>query len=215
MNRRKDLLLRLKKLLLQGIEMFQGNNMPVYSGYATLFIVTAVFPFIMLIISIVNLLPGYSASDVANILFQILPDLGPIKELIISMMADLKDQSGGLLASAAALTNINYFFYISSIVVMLFALLVILQIYAVLPDTRRTLKSQLPGALLSVVCWFVFTKLFSFFIPRFYKASSLYGSLASLFLLLLWLRFVVMILFAGAVLNRILEEEQQEDKDRN
>ena len=310
MNRRKDLLLRLKKLLLQGIEMFQGNNMPVYSGYATLFIVTAVFPFIMLIISIVNLLPGYSANDVANILFQILPDLGPIKELIISMMADLKDQSGGLLASAAAvttlwsaskgvaaiqkglnqldlkkekretkngdksrikekgegalksilrrllytmtlvilvpallvfemlggsiadfitaaleklqpeglnaaLTNINYFFYISSIVVMLFALLVILQIYAVLPDTRRTLKSQLPGALLSVVCWFVFTKLFSFFIPRFYKASSLYGSLASLFLLLLWLRFVVMILFAGAVLNRILEEEQQEDKDRS
>jgi len=110
MNRRKDLLLRLKKLLLQGIEMFQGNNMPVYSGYATLFIVTAVFPFIMLIISIVNLLPGYSANDVANILFQILPDLGPIKELIVSMMADLKDQSGGLLASAAALTNINYFF---------------------------------------------------------------------------------------------------------
>ena len=98
---------------------------------------------------------------------------------------------------------------------MLFALLVILQIYAVLPDTRRTLKSQLPGALLSVVCWFVFTKLFSSFIPRFYKASSLYGSLASLFLLLLWLRFVVMILFAGAVLNRILEEEQQKDKDRS
>ena len=68
MNRRKDLLLRLKKLLLQGIEMFQGNNMPVYSGYATLFIVTAVFPFIMLIISIVNLLPGYSVTSVAAVL---------------------------------------------------------------------------------------------------------------------------------------------------
>ena len=72
---------------------------------------------------------------------------------------------------------------------------------------RRTLKSQLPGALFTGVCWFVFTKLFSIFIPRFYQASRLYGSLASLFLVLLWIRFIVIILFAGVVLNRVLEKE--------
>ena len=303
MNRLKNLLPRLKTLLLQGIDIFQKNNMTVYSGNATLFIVTAIFPFIMLIISIVNLLPGYSTKDVADILFHILPDLDPIKELVESMITTLRNQSGGLLASAAAVTTlwsaskgvfaiqqgldqldqeeedsdpteeekeqlkkkgksvvrsilkrliftlmlvvlipallvfemlgdsilgaiysafeklgsdkltatlsrIDSFFQTSSLLVILFAVLVILQFYAKLPEKHRTLKSQLPGALLTSVGWLVFTKLFSFFIPRFYRASSLYGSLASLFLVLMWLRFVVMILFAGGVVNRALEEEQ-------
>ena len=353
--------------------------MSVYSGYATLFIVTAIFPCIILIISIVNLLPGYSTKDVADIFFQILPDLGPIREFVESMMTNLKSQSGGLLASAAAVTTlwsaskgvsavqkglnqldeapvmtpapdaaldndsdvalgealgeepdaesgedsdaaltaaldkglvaelgedlgeepgeaadedpdedpsedadaedkaakkekaagligkgmvlakgilkrllftlmiiilipallvfemlgdsiaglicssieklnieglnslmpyVDSIFNVTALVVIAFALLVILEIFAHLPDKRRTLKSQLPGAILTGVCWLAFTELFSFFIPRFYHASSLYGSLASLFLLLLWLRFVVMILFGGGVLNRTLEEQK-------
>lgn len=281
--------------------------MSVYASYATLFIVTAVFPLVMLIISIVHLLPGYSTKDVADILFQILPDLGPIQEFVESMMTNLKAQSGGLLASAAAITtlwaaskgvsaiqnglnqfdqeaidnitndgsikkkgagfvrntlkqllftlllailipallvfemlgdsiagiirgileklqpdvlkstlsNIDTFFHASSLVVMLFALLVILLIFAHLPMIRRTLKSQLPGGLVTGVCWLAFTKLFSFFIPRFYHASSLYGSLAALFLLLLWLRFMVMILFAGGALNHALEEEKLENEEIN
>lgn len=352
MNRLRDLLSRsieqLKKLIPRGIALFQENNMSIYSGYATLFIVTSVFPCIILIISIVNLLPGYSAEDVVGILFQILPDLEPVKELVLSLMEDLEDQSGGLLASVAAVTtlwsaskgvlaiqkgldqldsrpqdsesvdslptgsepentepegiepanleakkaepadteadgiepakeksdeivtkgkgvvnrfikrilkrliftltliilipallvfemlgdsiaeiicnivkkinpdvldstleNIDSFFHASSLVVIVFALLVILQIYAHLPLVQRTLRSQIPGAILTGACWFAFTELFSFFIPRFYHASNLYGSLASLFLVLLWLRYMVMILFAGGVLNRALEEQKQ------
>ena len=76
MDRVKALLSWLKDLALRGFAIFQANKMSVYSGYATLFIVTAIFPCIILIISIVNLLPGYSTKDVADIFFQILPDLG-------------------------------------------------------------------------------------------------------------------------------------------
>ena len=363
MDRVKALLSWLKDLALRGFAIFQANKMSVYSGYATLFIVTAIFPCLILIISIVNLLPGYSTKDVADIFFQILPDLGPIREFVESMMTNLKSQSGGLLASAAAVTTlwsaskgvsavqkglnqldeapvmtpapdaepgeelaadscegsdaaltaaldgnldadlgeepgeaadedpdedpsedadaedkvakkeklsgligkgmvlakatlkrllftlmiiilipallvfemlgdsiaglicssiekldikglnslmpyVDSIFNVTALVVIAFALLVILEIFAHLPDKRRTLKSQLPGAILTGVCWLAFTELFSFFIPRFYHASSLYGSLASLFLLLLWLRFVVMILFGGGVLNRTLEERK-------
>ena len=359
MDRVKALLSWLKNLALRGFAIFQANKMSVYSGYATLFIVTAIFPCLILIISIVNLLPGYSTKDVADIFFQILPDLGPIREFVESMMTNLRSQSGGLLASAAAVTTlwsaskgvsavqkglnqldeapvmtpapdaelaadsgkdsdaaltaaldgnldadlgeepgeaededpdedpsedadaedkaakkeklsgligkgmvlakatlkrllftlmiiilipallvfemlgdsiaglicssieklnieglnslmpyVDSIFNVTALVVIAFALLVILEIFARLPDKRRTLKSQLPGAILTGVCWLAFTELFSFFIPRFYHASSLYGSLASLFLLLLWLRFVVMILFGGGVLNRTLEEQK-------
>ena len=107
------------------------------------------------------------------------------------------------------LTSIDSFFHISSLVVMMFAFLVILQIYAKLPEKQRKLKSQIPGAVVACIGWLLFTKLFSFFIPRIYHASSLYGSLASLFLLLLWLRFFIIILFAGKILNHTLEEEKE------
>ena len=130
----------------------------------------------------------------------------------------LGDSIAGLICSSIEKLNIeglnslmpyvDSIFNVTALVVIAFALLVILEIFAHLPDKRRTLKSQLPGAILTGVCWLAFTELFSFFIPRFYHASSLYGSLASLFLLLLWLRFVVMILFGGGVLNRTLEEQK-------
>ena len=287
---------RLKKLIPRGVKMYQENNMPVYSGYATLLIVTALFPFMILIISIVNLLPGYSAADVADIVYRLLPDLEPVEDMVYAMITNLNNQSGGLLATAAAVTtlwsaskgvsaiqkglnqldskedeietraekgkdfirnnlkrllftlmlivlipallifemlrdsladiicsarnidpeeintardHLDSIFHFSSIAVILFAFLVILLLFAVLPEERRTLKSQLPGALFTSVCWVAFTELFSFFIPRFYHASSVYGSLASVFLGLMWLRIVVMILFAGGVLNRILEENSE------
>ena len=299
MDKIKGLISKIKALLLRGIEMFGDAKVSVYAGYATLFIVTAIFPCLMLIISIVNLLPGYSANDVADILLQILPDLEPIKELIGSMILNLQGQSDGVLASVAAvttfwsasngvyamqqgldqmdrkskdeaedsglkekggnalrsilkrlfftliviilipallvfqllgdsvssaicsavekvnpeklnsiMTSIDSFFHISSLVVMLFALLVIIQIYAKLPEKQRKLKSQIPGALVAGIGCLLFTRLFSFFIPRIYHASSLYGSLASLFLLLLWLRYFIIILFSGRILNLTLKEEK-------
>ncbi len=309
MNKLKSLIQKLTIVIPRAVEMFTENNMDVFSGYATLFILSAVFPCIMLIISIVNLLPGYSADDVVLVLFQLLPDLEPIKNLIGSLMTDLQNQSGGLLASAAAVTtlwaasngvsaiqkglnqlepkeeeeesegkkkideeieeikdksksliteilkrlaftlmvvilipamlvfdmlgnsianiifdvlekmnpegagislaDIGSIFHISSLAVLVFALLVILQIYAILPEKRRPLKSQLPGAIVTGASWLIFTRFFSFFIPRFYHASKFYGSLASLFLVVLWLRYMVMILFIGGVLNRTLEEMDQ------
>lgn len=275
-----------RALILNTVRLFLDNNMMVYSGNATLFIITAAFPFVMLIISIINLLPWYSPADISEVLLQLMPDLGQVRELIESMILNLKDQSGGLLASAAALTTLwsasggvnairvglNQFddaekekgvhnilkrlfftlvmiilipallvfnmlgssvlgvvnsilerigmegiaeleeklasvFHISNLVVAGVGLLAVLMLYAFLPITRHTLKSRLPGAVFTGVAWFLFTKIFSFAIPRFYRASSLYGSLASLFLVLLWVRVVMMILFAGGALNKALEDE--------
>ena len=68
MEKLKAILTGAKDYGLRGFKMFQENKMSVYSGYATLFIVTAVFPCAMLIISVVNLLPGYSTKDVTDIL---------------------------------------------------------------------------------------------------------------------------------------------------
>ncbi len=279
MSRLKELFLRLKNSLSLGIEMFRENNMSVYAGYTTLFIVTSLFPFIILIISIVNLLPGYSTEQAADFLFKIMPILTSIRDLVESILSNLKNQSGGLLASAAAVTALwaaskgvfavqralnelepedqddestesrserlvekgkglvhrilkRLLFTlmlvllfpallvfgmlggsrIISWVFIIFVILVILLIYAVLPATRRTLKSQIPGVIFTVVGCIIFTELFSFFISRFYHSSYLYGSLATVFLVLMWLRYIMMILFAGCVLNRALEQSRRDNR---
>ncbi|MCR4709085.1 MAG: YihY/virulence factor BrkB family protein [Clostridiales bacterium] len=273
-----------KELGLKTLKYFNEGEMTVYSGNATLFIITAAFPFIMLIIAIVNMLPGYSPKDVAEIFFKILPDLDSLKELVEAMIVNLKNQSGGILAGIAALTTLwsasqgvaaiqaglnkldgtqtgkgilniikrlvctlllvvlfpallvfevlgesikgvinnimeriglesidsqlSSILDLSFIIIILAALVVILFIYAYLPAQRHSLKSMLPGTIFCVVGWIVFTELFAFFIPRFYHASSLYGSLASLFLALLWIRIIIMILFFGGALNKALQDKQ-------
>lgn len=278
---------RLKDTGIKTIKLFAENDMTVYSGNATLFIITAAFPFLMLIISIVNMLPGYSPKDVAEIFFKILPDLDSLKELVVAMVVNLKNQSGGLLASAAAVTtlwsasagvaaiqkglnglegsqqgkgvlniikrllftlalillipallvfevlgesikdlitgimdkmglesiemSLSSILNIGNIAVILIAFVVILLMYAYLPVKKHTLKSQIPGTLFCGIGWIIFTELFAFFVPRFYHASSLYGSLAALFLALLWIRVIIMILFIGGALNKALEEDNAEN----
>jgi membrane protein len=273
-----------KELGLKTLKYFNEGEMTVYSGNATLFIITAAFPFIMLIIAIVNMLPGYSPKDVAEIFFKILPDLDSLKELVEAMIVNLKNQSGGILAGIAALTTLwsasqgvaaiqaglnkldgsqtgkgilniikrlvctlllvvlfpallvfevlgesikgvinnimeriglesidsllSSILDLSLIIIILAALIVILFIYVYLPAHKHSLKSMLPGTIFCVVGWIVFTELFAFFIPRFYHASSLYGSLASLFLALLWIRIIIMILFFGGALNKALQDKQ-------
>ena len=273
-----------KELGLKTLKYFNEGEMTVYSGNATLFIITAAFPFIMLIIAIVNMLPGYSPKDVSELFFKILPDLDSLKELVEAMIVNLKNQSGGILAGVAALTTLwsasqgvaaiqaglnkldgtqsgkgmlniikrlvctlllvvlfpallvfevlgesikgvindimeriglesidsllSSILDLSLIIIILAAIIVILFIYAYLPAQKHSLKSMLPGTIFCVVGWVVFTELFAFFIPRFYHASSLYGSLASLFLALLWIRIIIMILFFGGALNKALQDKQ-------
>ena len=276
----------IRELVIPGIRMFNENRITVYSGYSTLFIVIAMIPFMALIISVVNLIPGYTAEDVANILLEILPDMEPIRALIIALIAELKGLSGGLLlASVAAVTTLwtaskgvmaiqkglneldnraedsetdtygdhalldSGIAYvkrsakrlsftlmliilipavmvlemmndsdagrIGSLLIILPELMVVLLFYAKLPEERRTIRSQLPGALLTVLCWIVFTRLFSFFISKSYHYSNLYGSLAAVLLLLLWIRYMVMILFGGGVMNRVLESGKHEDMTKD
>ena len=275
---------KIKDVLKRTLKIYNENNLGVYAGNATLFIITAVFPMLMLIISIVNMLPGYSPDDVTEFLFQFLPDLSSIKSLVNGMVSNLQSQSSGLLASVAALTTlwsasggvtamqkglkeltdvpsssikdklwallftvlyvilipailvfqvlqdsiinaaesitakiglenmvdqIATIMKVSNIATIVLAFLVLLLTYTYLPGQKRSIKQQIPGTVFLGVMFVVFTKLFSIIIPKFYHSSGLYGSLASLFLALLWLRFVLMILFLGGALNTAIMEQKQ------
>ncbi|MBP3215325.1 MAG: YihY/virulence factor BrkB family protein, partial [Clostridium sp.] len=126
---------------------------------------------------------------------------GVLTELVTSLAARFGFQHmTGLLVSV-----IRY----SGIAVSAFAVLLLILLYTFLPGGKRKLRAQVPGALLTAAVWIIFTEVFSRVMPIFWK-SSIYGSLASLFLTLLWLRVMITILFIGAAWNEAAAEEKEE-----
>lgn len=272
---------RYLKLAKRTAKIFSENDTAVYAGHATLSIVTAVFPLIMLIISLLNMLPWYSPEDFTNLVFRFLPDVPQVKALFLTVVTSLRAQSTGLLASVAALTalwsasagvtavqtglkrlapgaekslwdkplallctvivvvlipgflvfnvfgdtlvgllhsfsaafgfqeitsHIATLIRCSGAVTAAAAALLILGIYTFLPGGKRKIKDQIPGAVFTALCWFAFTEFFTRFVTLFWK-SSVYGSLASLFLTFTWLRVMILILFFGEALNAAIAEE--------
>lgn len=62
--------------------------------------------------------------------------------------------------------------------------------FAVLPNKKLTLYSQLPGALLCAFTWNLISWLFSIYIDYF-NGFSMYGSLTTIALLMIWLYFCI------------------------
>ncbi|MBQ1530766.1 MAG: YihY/virulence factor BrkB family protein [Solobacterium sp.] len=277
----KEKLISLGKKILK---ISSDQDLAVYAGNATLYIMMSLIPMLMVIIAGVSLMPWFTSSDFQNLLFSYLPDVQEIRNLISNIIANLSEQSSSTVASVSALTSLwsasngisaiqkglkkmnrvpsfgfkdkifaviyTFLFAIQLLSLLLFqvlgstfkeimasfssdfflfkyvgtistvinssgavtiviSLLILVLTYTYLPGGKRSMKSQLPGAVLTSIIWAAFSLFFSFFIPRFWKASSLYGSLASVFLVAMWLQTMMTILFYGAALNTVLEEEKQ------
>ena len=108
------------------------------------------------------------------------------------------------------ITFFEAFMQYSSIITIVILIIVIVLTYTYLPHGKRTLKPQIPGAVLTFIVSIIFTYLFSFFMGSFWKASAIYGSLAAIFLTAMWLKFILMILFFGAAMNKAIEIEKED-----
>lgn len=268
--------------------IYAGNEMAVYSGYATLYILMAMIPLLTLVIGLVNLVPTVDLENLRSVVQELLPDVPQVQTLFeivianvnrragtlavsVSVIASLWSASAGVAAIQAGLQKISgtggsfirkrgaallytllfvllipallvfrvlrgsietliaslnqalnipdiaswllRFMEYSGIITVAAMVLVILLTYTFLQGERRRLRLQLPGAVFTTVLWLAFSAFFEIFITRFWKASSLYGSLAAIFLAAMWLKSITMILFYGAALNEaLLEERQAEEK---
>ena len=270
------------RVVIRTIRIFLGSDIHVYAGYATLRITISIFPLFMLIIALLNILPGYSPSDFVDFLFSMLPDLPEVKGFILGVLLNLRYQSSKMMVSLTALaaiwsassgvsavqkglkkidpiweegkgvqekllsllttvvmivtfplllilnvlgeaskvlldsilellglpmylTEIAKYIKTSGIIAMVVSAVVVMLIFAFLPGGRRSLRQQLPGAVLTSLGWILCTFLFTKFMPVLWK-SYVYGSLASAFLIMLWLEFSIVILFVGASLNKAITE---------
>lgn len=78
-------------------------------------------------------------------------------------------------------------------------------LYTVMPSRKVHFSRQIPGALFSSAGWMIFSFVFSIYIDNFSNYSYMYGSLAGIVILLLWLYACMYILFLGGEINAFFE----------
>ncbi len=94
---------------------------------------------------------------------------------------------------------------VRAIVSILVLSLVFLALYCALPNCRVKILRQVPGAVFSAAAWSIYSYGFSIYFNYAGRFSSIYGSLTTVVMMMLWLYFCMWLLFAGAEINCYLE----------
>lgn len=97
---------RAKEIIFAVLGPFLGQNLPIFAGCATLFLLTASFPLLIWVLVVVNKLPWYSVTDLAELLYQFLPQVPEIQNTVLYVLNNLSTQSTTFVASFAAVTTL-------------------------------------------------------------------------------------------------------------
>lgn len=273
-------------LIKRSVEVYTKHEMGIYAGNATYYLLISFVPFLMMIISIINILPWFSVEDISAFIMKVIPDIPQLRTAIVSIIVNLNRNSGTIVIYAFAFTclwsgshgisalmaglekinhtqrnyfmdkpkaivysvlfsllipsmlffqmlrapikdlstkifeilslqevghRINQLLNLSGIITIAAMTLIIVMTFTFLPAGKRRIIHQIPGSVLTSVLWVVFTNTFGYFITRFWKLSSVYGTLAAVFLASMWLKFIITILFYGAALNRAIQVKISRD----
>lgn len=96
----------------------------------------------------------------------------------------------------SALMNLRF------VVVWLLLIFFFALIYTFVPNKKQKIKEQYPGALFSAIVWSVFSWGFSLYVDL--NDFTVYGSLAIIIIIMLWMYFCMYIILMGAYLNNYL-----------
>jgi membrane protein len=99
-----------------------------------------------------------------------------------------------------------FFFPAAAIVLSMMALTVI---YRVARPGERSLRKVMPGAMVATVLWWLVDVLFGFYVRR-VPYSVVYGGLAAVIGLLVWMQLSALIIFLGAAWNAESAERRKE-----
>lgn len=90
-------------------------------------------------------------------------------------------------------------------------------VYKFLPNRKHkaktTLRRQLPGAVFTAFGWQLVSFIFSIYLEIFTGFSSMYGSMTTIILIMLWLYLCMYIILLGGELNALLERCFDKSKD--
>ena len=130
--------------------------------------------------------------------------------LLVLVLTLLLQVFGNSLLRMLPVTNTPFYRFLTEVVDLRFFLLLGVQtllftaIFYALPGSRSGLKYAVPGALLSSAGWLSFSNLYSIYVSHFTGYASIYGSVYTVALSMLWLYCCLSILFYGGALNHYL-----------
>lgn len=93
--------------------------------------------------------------------------------------------------------------FIAPVTLVLFMLLT----YKFLPNRKDRYRKQLPGAVFAAIGWMVVSWVFSVYVDIFEGFSTMYGSLTTIVLIMLWLYFCMYCILLGGEVNVILHDK--------
>ena len=96
----------------------------------------------------------------------------------------------------------NRLFLVPALLTLFFSVM-----YTFIPNKKKHIIEEIPGAFIASIGWFLFSELYSLYITYIVKYSYTYGSLTTFMLLLIWMYICIIILFFGAEFNTLIEKK--------
>lgn len=123
---------------------------------------------------------------------------------------------GGALTERMGLTDDVYSLLFRARWIFFFLILTLIFTVSFRFMTRydASVRAHLPGAAFASLGWILFSALYSFYIEHFTSYSYVYGSMAAIVLLVLWVYYCMLILMAGAELNMLLFEGRTRNEEK-
>lgn len=101
---------------------------------------------------------------------------------------------------------VSAFLRVKSLISIILLTLFFSSLYKFLPAHKVSFRSQLPGALFAAVGWIIFSYFYGIYIENYSNYSYVYGSLAAIVLLMLWMYFCLTLILIGAEVNEFIDE---------
>jgi membrane protein len=86
--------------------------------------------------------------------------------------------------------------------------------YYILPDVRQRFRLLSPGSSFGVIVWAIASWIFSTYVRHFGNYNAVYGTLAGVIVLLLWIWISALALLAGAEANVLLDQRALEPENK-
>lgn len=94
------------------------------------------------------------------------------------------------------------------LVLLMFALISLIYLIAV--NKRLKIREVAPGSIFTMTLWLVISKLFNIYINNYSSISTIYGSIAGIFIFFYWINLISFIFLTGGQINAILIKRKEE-----
>lgn len=121
-------------------------------------------------------------------------------EHLLNFLQNQLTYFGGRLAVLNTIFS-NRLFLVPALLTLFFTVM-----YTFIPNKKKHLIEEVPGAFIASIGWFLFSELYSLYITYIANYSYTYGSLTTFMLLLVWMYICIIILFFGAEFNTLIEK---------